>query len=268
MSIETPTFSVVCPVYNSEQYIAATLESVFTQTLLPTEIIIVDDGSTDDTVSVIENMMSQSDCDIKVIKSFHKGPGAARNLGVSKATSTWIAFIDSDDLWERNKLETISNTIVSNPVNNIFCHAEYHLHLDGSLKVVNYGSGYNYNKKLSIQLFSRNYFSTSATVCSKTLINEFGGFDESMMNAQDYDLWLKISPKATPLFIDDVLGVYRLRHGNITSGSIEKKTTNLLKIIFRYRVYVTKTEFFLKIIKMAASYLKQKLKRLTLIRVG
>jgi len=250
------SFAVICPVYNSEKYIAQTLESVLQQTLLPKEIIIVDDGSNDGTLEIIHEVEHKWNVTISIIKSSHKGPGAARNLGVIRSNSDWIAFIDSDDLWKKNKLETISKSIVSHPLKNIFCHAEDHLNLNGSIKSINYGKSYDYSKKLSSQLFLRNYFSTSAVVCKKELILKFGGFDENMMNAQDYDLWLKISPDCSPLFLSNILGVYRIRNGSITSGSINNKTINLLKIFMRYKSYVTIRQLFLKMMRIIASYFK------------
>jgi len=262
VNIDDQDFTVICPVYNSSDYITETLESIFAQTLRPSEIIIIDDGSTDDTVSVIERVSTQWKFKVLVINSQHRGPGAARNLGMMKAKSNWIAFIDSDDLWERNKLEMVSDNIILNPLKNIFCHSEYHMYKNGTLKLVNYGADYDYSKDLPTQLYLRNYFSTSATVCKKALIDEYGGFDEKMMNAQDYELWLKISPKGNPFFLEEQLGVYRIRDGNITSRSIEKKMLNLFKIALRYKKYVTKIDFGLKIIQMLLSYIKQKIKRL------
>ena len=241
MSTNNPLFSVVCPVYNSEEYILEALESVLSQTLPPDEIIVIDDGSTDNTLKIVNDLELANKNKIEIIKSEHKGPGSARNIGIERSKSTWIAFLDSDDIWKENKLEIVSKNIISNPLNDIFCHSEYHLDLNGSLKLVNYGKTFNYSKKLINQLFLRNFFSTSAVVCKKELVDKFGGFDEEMMNAQDYDLWLKISQKANPFFIDDGLGVYRIRKGNITSGSIEKKFINLFKILVRYRSNVPNT---------------------------
>ena len=254
-------FSVVCPVYNSEEFIAATLESVMAQEMLPDEIVLVDDGSTDNTVAVIHEIKSSAPVEINVIKGRHAGPGAARNLGINAARNDWIAFIDSDDLWEADKLVVVSECIEANPDHNIFCHGEYHVTSGGDSTVVDYGKSYDYGKDLSSQLYLRNFFSTSAVVCRKELILKVHGFDEQMMNAQDYDLWLKMSPDATPYFISQCLGKYRIRDGNITSRSVEQKFVNLFKIAWRYRGYVRYHIRWIKLGKMVLSYIKQKINR-------
>jgi len=126
---------------------------------------------------------------------------------------------------------------------------------------VDYGQHYDQKKALSPQLYFRNYFSTSAVVCRKQLIKEHHGFDEQMMNAQDYDLWLKVSKDMVPFFIGQCLGEYRLRDGNITSRSIERKFINLVIIAWRYRHFVSLPSGLLKAAKIAASYIKQKFTR-------
>ena len=94
------TISVLIPAYNAEDTIAETLASVLSQTLLPDEIIVVDDGSTDHTAKVAAAASSS----IRVIGQTNRGPAAALNMGVKLATGDLLSFIDADDLWERDKL--------------------------------------------------------------------------------------------------------------------------------------------------------------------
>ena len=257
-----PLFSVVCPTYNSAEFINETLKSVIDQTYTADEILVVDDGSTDNTVQIILGIKKISTTNIRLIESKHAGPGAARNLGIKAAANEWIAFIDSDDLWRSEKLAVVASYIEKNPLINIFCHGEYHISKEGRIAEVNYGKYYNQTKALSPQLYLRNCFSTSAVVCRKQLIQNYHGFDEQMMNAQDYDLWLKISRDAIPFFINQYLGEYRIRDGNITSRSIDRKFINLFIIAWRYRHYVSLPTRVLKMARMAVSYIKQKLSRL------
>ncbi len=261
MSSNVISFSVVCPVYNSEEFISETLESILSQTYPAVEILIIDDGSVDNTIRVVQEIEKKSEVPITLIKGKHAGPGAARNLGIKASESEWIAFIDSDDKWEVDKLEIVADFIKKNGSKNIFCHGEYHVAENGNSTKVDYGLHFDKSAKLSPQLYLRNYFSTSAVVCKKDLILKYDGFDEKMMNAQDYELWLKISPDAEPLFISQLLGSYRLRDGNITSISIEKKFYNLIKIAWRYRGYVPYHFRFIKAMKMLVSYFKQKINR-------
>lgn len=254
-----PLFSVVCPTYNSAEFIGDTLKSVIDQTYAADEILVVDDGSTDNTVQIIREIQKNNATNIRLIESKHAGPGAARNLGIKAAKNEWIAFIDSDDLWSIEKLAVVASFIEKKPLNNIFCNGEYHISKEGRITQVDYGQYYNQTKALPPQLYLRNCFSTSAVVCRKQLIKKHHGFDEQMMNAQDYELWLKISRDAIPFFIDQCLGEYRLRYGNITSRSVDQKFINLVIIAWRYRHYVSLPIRLLKAVRMVSSYVKQKL---------
>ena len=115
--------SVVMPAYQSALFIHNTLRSIVEQTVFPSQVLIIDDGSTDNTCSIIEEFSKiHPELNIELIRSSHKGPGAARNIGVQRATSQWIAFLDSDDLWLPNKLEMCLQVILENQEINFFCH--------------------------------------------------------------------------------------------------------------------------------------------------
>ena len=100
----TTTIAVVCPTFNSQAFIEQTLKSVFSQTISVDEIIVSDDGSTDDTLTAVEKIFSEysGSAKCRLLKNGHNGPGATRNKGILDAKSSWIAFIDSDDTWEEN----------------------------------------------------------------------------------------------------------------------------------------------------------------------
>ena len=94
-----PFYSIVMPVFNREKLVGATLESVFAQSESDWDIIIVDDGSTDETLAIIEKYQARMSDKMRVLRQSHQGPGAARNAGVAVATGRYVAFLDSDDLW-------------------------------------------------------------------------------------------------------------------------------------------------------------------------
>lgn len=106
-----PTISVVIPVFNGENYIRESLESVLTQTLKPAQIIVVDDGSTDRTPDIVAAI----DRSIVCLRQSKAGPAAARNLGVEAASGEYLAFIDADDLWLPDKLEKQVDYLSSHP---------------------------------------------------------------------------------------------------------------------------------------------------------
>jgi glycosyltransferase involved in cell wall biosynthesis len=95
--------SAVLPVYNGAQYVAEAIESVYAQTVLPTEVIVVDDGSTDGTPRIIEQFEGRPG--FRSVRTPNGGPGSARNVGVEQATGEYVAFLDHDDLWRPTKLE-------------------------------------------------------------------------------------------------------------------------------------------------------------------
>ena len=104
--------SVVIPAYNSEQFISETIQSVLAQSVKPAEIIVVDDGSTDETSKVVQKFGKP----VKLIQTPNSGVSHARNIGVERATSTWVAFLDSDDTWEEEFLETFLRYASENPL--------------------------------------------------------------------------------------------------------------------------------------------------------
>jgi len=124
------TISVVIPAYNAAEYIGRAIDSVLAQTRRPDEIIVVDDGSTDDTASIVETYGSQ----VRLIRQENAGVSAARNTGIDAATGEWIAFLDSDDEWLKEKLQLQvellgrNSELVWSTANFIYCHCgqDYH----------------------------------------------------------------------------------------------------------------------------------------------
>lgn len=111
MSQTHSTVSVIIPVYNAERYLRAAIESVLTQTVLPLEIIVVDDGSTDASGAVARRFVPN----VRVVTQPNEGPAAARNCGVSLARGDYLAFLDADDLWVDNKLQRQLHALTTNP---------------------------------------------------------------------------------------------------------------------------------------------------------
>ncbi len=249
--------SVVMPSYQSALFIYNTLQSIIEQTVVPSQVLIIDDGSTDNTCSIIEEFsQTHPEFNIELIKSSHKGPGAARNIGVRRATSEWIAFLDSDDLWFPNKLETCHKAITENQHKNFFCHNETMIAEDGSTALLDYSRSYSPEKSLPEQLFKINLFSTSAVVCRRDNILDVGGFDETLSSAQDYELWLRMSPSLSPFFIKEVLGAYTVRKGNISTTRHFKRLKNIWRVMVRHRTKAQNFFIFLYIFfRVSASHI-------------
>jgi teichuronic acid biosynthesis glycosyltransferase TuaG len=241
--------SVVIPAYQAGPFIAATLDSVVAQTFAPAEVLIVDDGSVDNTCFIVEEFAERfPSLNIILIKGMHKGPGAARNIGVKRASSTWIAFLDSDDIWFPDKLEMVAAAIALNPTANFFCNNEIIASNGDARTLVDYSRLYNFHLPLPGQLFRHNLFSTSAVVCKKEDVLAVGGFDETLSSAQDYELWLRMSTSIVPVFIKKPLGLYVVREGNISTTRHFKRMLNILKVMYRHRSKAPNTFVFLLVV--------------------
>lgn len=248
--------SVVIPVFNGETHIVPTLDSVARQTVLPLEVLVVDDGSSDGTCAIVENYCAaHPDLRLRLIRAQHVGPGGARNRGIDEAKGRWVAFLDSDDLWFPGKLEEVGRCHDASPGSNFLCHNEWHRHLDGTETLLDYAAGYRQDVALSRQLYWRNRFSTSAVVCERCLLIEAGLFDTSLPSAQDYELWLRMSPQIRVLFVRQVLGVYVDRSGNITSMRHWRRYRNVLRVLNRHRPLIDPATHVKTIARLSASYL-------------
>ena len=120
LSRSTPTFSVVIPLYNKRDLVRATLGTVLAQRLPPLEVVVVDDGSTDDSVAAINDLLHAP---VRLVSQANAGPGPARNTGVHAARGDWIAFVDADDRWHPDHLSNLANVIAAFPDVSMVCAA-------------------------------------------------------------------------------------------------------------------------------------------------
>jgi len=256
-------FSVVCPAYNCEEYIYTTLESAVCQTHKPDEVVITDDGSSDRTVEVVEQFMTNHPlANIRFFKSAHKGSaGYGRNNGIQNSRNEWIAFLDADDLWQPNKLEAVAKTIESNRQANFFCHSEVFLKNGLQVGVLEYFRDFDPDQELFSQLYWRNLFSTSAVVCRKDLLEAAGFFKEDLFSAQDYEMWLRMSPLIRPVFLKEVLGVYNMRAGNITSSKLMRRYKDVMSVLHAHRDKVSVPVYVARSAKTTAAFLRDYIKR-------
>jgi glycosyltransferase involved in cell wall biosynthesis len=235
MNNPAPSFSVVIPAYNSGGFIAGSLLSVLGQTYGNYEIIVSDDGSTDNTVEIIEAISAgYPEKRIELLKNKHIGPGAARNSGIEAAKNEWIAFLDSDDHWLPQKLQKVVEIIQKDESVNLICHNEILKKEKGDI-LFDYANAYNKRINSFLSLYRRNTLSPSTTVLKKRLLIKAGMFDVSLPSAQDFDLWLRIAmlPELRLEYINEALSFYFIRKGNISSN-IEQRLECLIRIDKKY----------------------------------
>lgn len=248
-SVSVPSsISVVCPSYNSAEYILRTLRSIAGQTVKPLEVIISDDGSTDNTREIVaEFILACPDLTICWIENSHRGPGAARNSGILAAKGEWIAFIDSDDTWFPNKLAFVTKIIQQNPEINLICNAEEHIRMNGNKTMLDFGKWYVTERNLFQQLYHVNFLSPSAVTCKRQMLIDVGLFNEQLMSSQDYELWLRMSFKIRPYFIREKLGSYYDRAGNISTTKAFRRLRNNILIAAKFRHQAGLVKFLYKV---------------------
>ena len=248
--------AVVCPTYNSAAYINRTLDTLLSQKELPEEIIFSDDGSQDKTVEIIEKnrfKFTQAGVELIILQNLHEGPGAARNHGISETSQQWIAFLDADDTWKPDKLKRIKELVKDDHEVNCLLHWEEYIRADGSVTILEHGKNYDENLQIPKQLYRNNFLSTSAVVCNRSLLKEVGGFDASLPNGQDYDLWLKMSPMMKIIIIPDILGNYIEEATSITARPYYKRIRAEILILWRHREKGTMLLFLRKLIRILLS---------------
>jgi glycosyltransferase involved in cell wall biosynthesis len=200
--------SVVIPTYNRGWILKEAVDSVLSQDCENFEIIVVDDGSTDNSQDVLFSYGDK----IKVIRQENKGVSAARNKGIASSSGTYIAFLDSDDLWLPGKLEAQLEFFRNNP-DALICQTEELWVRNG--RRVNPGkrhkkiSGFFFEKSLELCMVS-----PSAVMVRRELFNMAGLFDESLPACEDYDMWLRINCRHPVYLIDIPLILKRGGHND------------------------------------------------------
>ncbi|MFA7192127.1 MAG: glycosyltransferase family A protein [Candidatus Paceibacterota bacterium] len=242
--------SVIIPTWNSERTLEATIISCLNQTLPPTEILVCDDGSTDDSKSIVENI---KDSKVIWVPGPHTGtPGVPRNNGLSICIGDWIAFCDSDDTWMSDKLEKQIKSISTNLAS---CTNAF-IKKDGEITKNKVS---NWNKKYIsfLNLLHTNNIICSSALIHKSIFKKIGGFTELVRHGAfaDYIYWLRVSTLTNFYFVDEPLVVYHdhpedsLR-SNFKDGNLLKKET------LTDFIYWAKNKKLNKVIIMAYLYRK------------
>jgi len=189
--------SVIIPTFNRANFLFKTITSIINQTSKVDEIILIDDGSTDNTKQICEKF------DIKYIYQKNKGVSSARNKGIKISKNNWIAFCDSDDIWEKNKIEQQMKFHQANK-DILISHTNETWKFNN--KII---KKKKFQQKTSGFCFLDNIDSckigTSTLLVHKLILDDVGYFDESLKACEDYDLWLRILKKYQLGYIEDEL---------------------------------------------------------------
>ena len=229
--MKSPFFTVIIPTYNRVDKLPVCLDSALSQTFTNFEIVIIDDGSTDNT----DKMILENYNDSRIYYFWQKGSGSPanpRNQGIRKARGVWVSFLDSDDLWYPEKLESVYEKIQSQLETDVICHNErmcdqvnQKFHKISHVRVA--------NDMYKSMLLEGNCLSPSATTIRRSFLTEKGlFFNESPDFAivEDYDMWLRLAKNGAVItFIDKTLGDYVVDGGNMI-GDWQRYITNLEKL--------------------------------------
>ena len=237
------TVSVIIPLYNARDVIGKTIESVLAQTWRDYELIIIDDGSTDESSKVIEHFGSR----IRYIRQENSGVAAARNRGIAESAGVYVALLDHDDLWHPMKLEKQVHLLEDRPEVGMVVTDVAHVDLDGRpMGIV--GGGYNPSEEFA-RLFVQGYVPTpSAAMIRRSVLERVGGFDESFRSAglDDHELWTRIAAYCEIASLPESLTFHRNRTVQPEPVALEHRAILIPKLLARFGQDREKRKYLLR----------------------
>ncbi|WFD11396.1 glycosyltransferase [Tepidibacter hydrothermalis] len=210
-----PKVSVIIPTYNYGKFISDAIDSILVQTFKDYEIIVVDDGSTDNTKDIIKKYNDK----ISYYYKTNNGPSSARNLGINNANGDYVCFLDADDIFDPSKLAHQVKLLDEHKNKNVsLIYSDYYI-MDNNLNsIIKYGKSPKFSSHYHAlkYLFQRNYINTSTAMIVKDCLFEVGLFNEDYKYLEDYDLWVRLGLKHEFIYINKPLTKSR---AHITSYS-------------------------------------------------
>ena len=219
--------TVVIPSYNSAKYVGAAIESVLAQTYPSVDVIVVDDGSKDDTASVVARY---DPARVRYIRQENAGVAVARNRGIEESRTRWIGFLDADDTWYPEKLARQMKILHSDPTVR-FCYSAFTV-VDNDLKPLGVGRSPRQGTALEDLLLRGNVVGSICTViCDRELLLAAGGFDPRLSQCADWNMWVKVAQFTEFVYIDEPLVTYRQHETNMSRNAplLEKDSLLVLE---------------------------------------
>jgi glycosyltransferase involved in cell wall biosynthesis len=225
-----PLVSVVIPAYNSADWIAETISSVLNQDYQNLEIIVVNDGSTDNTELIVKSFGEK----VKYIYKSNGGQSSARNLGILNSSGEYIAFIDSDDLWEKEKTSVQVKYLEENSYKWIYSDGIAFDNLSKEVLFQFSKISRPYDGNVLINLFHSCFIPMPTVLLKKEIFLEVGYFneDDRFRNREDWEMWLRIANYYPIAYVPQILIKYRVHNKSVTGKEslIERMNGNILVI--------------------------------------
>jgi glycosyltransferase involved in cell wall biosynthesis len=218
--------SVIIPTYNRSDLICEAVSSVLDQTYQNWEVIVVDDGSEDNTKSALGSFLN--DHRINYVYQKNQGQSVARNNGIALSTGNYICFLDSDNKWLPEKLKVSVDAALENPDVDVIYGDNITIDINGD--ELSRDTMKKYSGRITYRLLRDNFISMNTTMTKRRCFEEMGGLDEGDRLAEDYELWLRMSTRYSFLHIPVYVGFYRVMENQLSTDKDKRFAANF-KII-------------------------------------
>jgi len=231
------TFSVIMPVWNRVNIVQKAIKSVLSQTFKEYELIIIDDGSTDNLKRVVQSYLSEN---IKYYKISHQGVVAARNYGIERSKGDFIAYLDSDNTWNPDFLSEMYKALNKNGTRNEAAYCRYNFYKKDSSTGKVYLSEVKGEKFVFKKLLLTNYIDLNTFVHAKKCLKKVGFFDTRLRRLSDWDLIIRITSKYQPVYVQEVLvNYYFSTFKNTLTKNKNKKKGDYYLVKSKYNRQIT-----------------------------
>lgn len=214
-----PLVSVITATYNMGAYLGDTVESLLAQTHPAMEVVVVDDGSTDDETPAVLARYAD-DPRVRIVRQENAGQTVAKNRGLREATGEFVGFCDADDLWRPEKVaRQLPLFDDEGRVGVVYGNFQF---IDGEGAPIDTVRPRTHSGRITGPLLADNFVHFPTTLVRRSVIDEFDGFDESLSMAIDYDLWLRISTAYEFVYVPEILVDYRIWSGQMSHRTGER----------------------------------------------
>jgi glycosyltransferase involved in cell wall biosynthesis len=226
VAVAAPRVSAIIPTYNYARYVVAAVESALSQSFEDLEIVVVDDGSTDDTRETLRHLGAR----IRYIPQAHRGLAATRNVGIGVSRGRYLAFLDSDDLWLPDKVSMQVARLDAEPAVGLV-YTEATLFNDESATEIPHSHWSEHpSGKILPWLLRHNVVPSPTPMVRRELFEKVGPFDERLSSCEDWDMWIRIAQVSEFAYVDRVLARYRVHSANMSLDQ-ERMMTGRFRVL-------------------------------------